>query len=61
MFPHVECLLFFCGDTAIVGELEAAFLKNLEWSVRIDPEVYATRPLLGRLAENACRLFSPVL
>jgi cardiolipin synthase len=48
-------------DSAVVRELESAFLRDLEWSVRIDPEVYATRPLLGRLAENACRLFSPVL
>ena len=55
---ELNCQFF---DTAVVSDLEAAFLKDLEWSVRIDPEVYATRPLLGRLAENACRLFSPVL
>jgi hypothetical protein len=44
-----------------VKELEEAFLADLEWSVRLDPELYATRPLVGRLAENTCRLFSPVL
>jgi cardiolipin synthase len=41
--------------------LEAAFLKDLEWSVRLDPELYPHRPFVSRLAENACRLFSPVL
>jgi cardiolipin synthase len=55
---ELNCQFF---DPAVVRELEEAYLKDLEWSVRIDPEVYAKRPLLGRLAENACRLFSPVL
>jgi cardiolipin synthase len=48
-------------DPAVVAELEAAFLKDLEWAVRIDPEVFAKRPLAARLAENAARLLSPVL
>jgi cardiolipin synthase len=55
---ELNCQFF---DPALVGELERAFLADLEWSVRIDPEVYARRPLAGRLAENACRLFAPVL
>jgi cardiolipin synthase len=55
---EVNCQFF---DPTLTRELEDAYLKDLEWSVRIDPEVYATRPLIGRLAENACRLFSPVL
>lgn len=55
---ELNCQFFDAGVTAA---LEAAFLADLEWSVRIDPAVYATRPLLGRIAENACRLFSPVL
>ncbi len=29
-----------------------AFLKDLEWSVRLDPELYATRPFASRLAEE---------
>jgi len=55
---ELNCQFF---DADVVRDLEDAFLKDLEWSVRIDPAVYATRPLVGRLAENACRLFSPVL
>ncbi len=55
---ELNCQFF---DSAVVRELEEAYLKDLEWSVRLDPELYATRPLIGRLAENACRLFSPVL
>ncbi|MCS6866604.1 MAG: cardiolipin synthase [Gemmataceae bacterium] len=55
---ELNCQFF---DTTVVHELEIAFLRDLEHSVRLDPEVYATRPLVSRLAENACRLFSPVL
>ncbi len=55
---ELNCQFF---DTAMTQALEAAFLKDLEWSVRLDPELYAKRPFVGRLAENACRLFSPVL
>ena len=43
------------------AELEAAFLKDLEWSVRLEPQVYAARPLAARMAENAARLLSPVM
>jgi cardiolipin synthase A/B len=55
---ELNCQFF---DPAVVRELEDAYLRDLEVSVRLDPEVYATRPFIGRLAENACRLFSPVL
>jgi len=55
---EVNCLLY---DPAAVAELEGQFLDDLGWSVRLDPEVYASRPRLARLAENAARLFSPVL
>ena len=55
---ELNCQFF---DADVVRELEDAYLKDLAWSVRIDPEVYAARPLASRLAENACRLFSPVL
>jgi cardiolipin synthase len=48
-------------DPAVVAEMEAAFLRDLEWAVRIDPEVFAKRPRAARLAENAARLLSPVL
>ncbi len=48
-------------DPAVVAELEAAYLRDLEWAVRIDPAVFARRPFAGRLAENAARLLSPVM
>jgi cardiolipin synthase len=57
---NFECNCQFF-DPAIVAELEREFLADLEWSIRLNPETYATRPLLSRVAENASRLFSPVL
>ncbi|MBA4189977.1 MAG: cardiolipin synthase [Planctomycetaceae bacterium] len=55
---EANCQFF---DEGLVAEMERAFLDDLEVSVRLDPEVFAARPLVGRLAENAARLFSPVL
>jgi cardiolipin synthase len=48
-------------DAAAVAEMEAEYLKDLEWSVRLEESVFAARPFAGRLAENAARLMSPVL
>jgi cardiolipin synthase len=55
---ETNCQLF---DAALVAELEQAYLRDLEVSVRLDPQVFAARPVISRLAENACRLFSPIL
>lgn len=44
-----------------VAELEEAFRRDLDESILLDPEVFARRPLAGRVIENACRLLSPVL
>jgi cardiolipin synthase len=55
---EVNALIY---DAAVVAEMEAEFLKDLEWSVRLDEKVFAARPFAGRLAENAARLMSPVL
>jgi len=55
---EANCQLF---DAELVAELERAYLLDLEVSLRLDPDVYAARPLVARLAENAARLFSPVL
>jgi cardiolipin synthase len=55
---EANCQLF---DPELVAELEREFLRDLDVSVRLDPEVYAARPLFSRLAENAARLFSPIL
>lgn len=55
---EVNCLIY---DAAAVSDLEAAFLKDLEVSVRLDPGVYGSRPRAARLAENAARLLSPII
>jgi cardiolipin synthase A/B len=55
---EVNCLIY---SPTLVADLEAQFLRDLEDSIRLDRQVYARRPFTGRLLENACRLFSPVL
>ena len=55
---EANCQLF---DEPLVAELEREYLNDLAVSVRLDPDVFATRPFFARLAENACRLFSPIL
>jgi cardiolipin synthase len=55
---EVNCLFYSAGA---VADLEAAFLRDLSNSVRLDREVYRRRPFPGRLLENACRLLSPIL
>lgn len=46
---------------ARVKELEDSFLRDLEDSEPLDERVYSRRSFPVRLAENACRLLSPVL
>jgi cardiolipin synthase len=46
---------------ALVAELEEQFRRDVEDSVRIDPDVFAARGFPSRLTENACRLLSPLL
>jgi cardiolipin synthase A/B len=55
---EVNALLY--SQTA-VAELEAAFERDLKDAILLDRQVYARRPFPGRLLENACRMFSPVL
>jgi cardiolipin synthase len=55
---EVNCLIY---SPPAVTELEAAFRRDLTDSILVNSEVYARRPLPGRLVENACRLLSPVL
>jgi cardiolipin synthase len=55
---EVNCLFY---SSKVVAELEEAFLRDLSYSIRLEPSVYARRPFAGRLLENACRLLSPVL
>jgi cardiolipin synthase len=55
---EVNCLIYTVAD---VEELEKQFERDLEQSIRLDPAVFAKRPLGSKLAENFFRLFSPVL
>jgi cardiolipin synthase len=48
-------------DAPAIAELEEHFLNDLSSSIRIDPGVFADRPFISKLAENACRLLSPIL
>ncbi len=52
------CLLY---SPERVADLEAAFLRDLEQSRKLDPEEYERRSRMARAAENACRLLSPVV
>jgi cardiolipin synthase A/B len=51
----------FIESESVQAELERAFLRDLEVSIRLDPEVFAGRPFVAKMAENVCRLMSPVL
>ncbi len=55
---EVNCLLY---SQPRIAELEAAFERDLADSVRVDAATFARRPVTEKLAENFCRLFSPIL
>jgi cardiolipin synthase len=55
---EVNCLLY---TPQTVAALEEQFERDLKDSIRLDPKVYARRPLGTKIAENFFRLFSPVL
>ncbi|HEX3147767.1 MAG TPA: cardiolipin synthase [Gemmataceae bacterium] len=55
---EVTCLI----DSATVQKnLESAFLHDFAASIRLDANAYFHRPFVAKMAENACRLLSPVL
>jgi cardiolipin synthase len=45
----------------VVAELEKQFLHDIDESQPLDARTFAKRKWPGRLLENVCRLFSPVL
>ena len=55
---EVNCLI---NTPRVVAELEEQFRQDLEQSIRLEAKTFARRPLAQKLAENVCRLFSPVL
>jgi cardiolipin synthase A/B len=55
---EVNCLLY---SAEAVKRLEESFLCDFGNAVKLERSVYAKRPFVGRLLENACRLLSPIL
>lgn len=55
---EVNCLIY---SPRMVAELAEAYEHDLTTAIRLDKHVFSHRPFAGRLMENACRLFSPVL
>lgn len=55
---EVNCLLYSPEAVRILAEM---FERDFSDSRLIDPIKFEKRPFLARLAENACRLLSPVL
>jgi cardiolipin synthase len=55
---EVNCLIY---TPRVIAELEGAFARDLEDSIKLDAKTFANRPWHEKLAENFCRLFSPIL
>lgn len=55
---EVNCLIY---SQPSIANLEQAFLRDLQDSIRLDAKTFAQRPWNEKLAENICRLFSPIL
>jgi cardiolipin synthase len=55
---ELGCVIF---SRELIGDLVAHFERDLAESLPLDPEAFAKRKLFGRLLDNACRLFSPIL
>ncbi|MGH7178136.1 MAG: cardiolipin synthase [Tepidisphaeraceae bacterium] len=54
---EVGCILHTPGD---VADLEQAFQNDLKNAIFLEPAHFAARRFPTRLAENACRLFTPL-
>jgi len=55
---EANCILH---SPPLLGELEEAFRKDLDESIRMEAKAFAGRPFVGRMIENGCRLLSPLL
>ncbi|MEZ6139866.1 MAG: cardiolipin synthase [Zavarzinella sp.] len=45
----------------LIAPLSEQFLKDCELSIHLQADTFAQRPLISKMAENACRLLSPIL
>lgn len=55
---EMNCLF---ESQSVVQQLEADFLRDFTTSIRVDPVQFEKRPWVSRIAENTCRLASPIL
>lgn len=55
---EMNCLF---ESQAVVAQLEQVMLRDMSASIRVDPVQFDQRPFVSKLAENTCRLMSPVL
>lgn len=55
---EVTCLI---ESARVQAELERAFCRDFERSIRVEVRPYLNRPFVARASENVCRLLSPVL
>jgi len=55
---EVTCLI---ESKEVQAQMERQFLCDLELSIRLDRDVFARRPFVAKMAENASRLLSPIL
>jgi len=60
LFLNFEMNCLF-ESKSVVNELEEEFLLDLANSIRVSPSEFEKRPFVGKLAENTCRLLSPIL
>ena len=52
------CILF---DAALAAELEKSFQEDMQHATCMNLQLFNRRSFASRLAENGCRLFSPIL
>lgn len=55
---EVTCVI---ESPAVCRNLREGFQRDCEQAVRIDAAVFSGRPFVARMAENVCRLLSPIL
>jgi cardiolipin synthase len=51
----------FIDSKPVAAEIAQAFETDMSHSIRLRPESFTQRPFAAKVAENACRLLSPVL
>jgi cardiolipin synthase A/B len=55
---EMNCLF---QSQSVAASLEQALLRDMALSIRVNPDEFDKRTFVSRLAENTCRLLSPIL